>query len=311
MFGDGIGSFRIAVKCFLCFLRSECIILDNIEGENATYRASQRCGSLFTLSSLSTTSLEEVATCGRDRRWFQLYIAKDRSFTQRLIKRVEQSGYTALVVTVDTPILGVRERDVRNAFQLPPPLKLANFDEFGDNASMPGGSRQSQEQMSGLQAFFYQNLDPSISWKDIEWIIKQTKLPVLLKGILSPEDAALAVRAGVAGIIVSNHGARQLDTVPATISVLPGVVAAVQGRVPIYLDGGIRRGTDVLKAIALGAKAVFIGRPILWGLAVNGEQGVVDVLQMLKTELEQAMTLAGVRNIEEIDKNILFTPPKI
>lgn len=281
-----------------------------LEGEKATYRAAQQVGSHFTLSSLSTTSLEEVATCGKDKRWFQLYIAKDRSFTQKVIKRVEASGYSALVVTIDTPILGVRERDVRNGFHLPHPLKLANF-EFGETGLAGGSKGGHGEAMSGLQAFFYQNLDPSISWSDIEWITKQTKLPVLLKGIMAAADAELAVRAGVSGIIVSNHGARQLDTVPATISVLPSIVEAVKGRVPILLDGGIRRGTDVLKALALGAQAVCVGRPVLWGLAVGGEQGVSDVLNLLRAELLQAMTLSGVRSISEINAQLLFSPPKL
>lgn len=261
------------------------------------------------LSSLSTTSLEDVAACGPDKRWFQLYIAKDRSITQRMIQRAEKSGYKALVVTVDTPILGVRERDIRNGFHLPPPLQLANFDGLADVALSK--SERSDEVMSNLQAFFYQNLDPSITWKDVAWIATQTKLPILLKGIMSPEDAVLAVESGAAGIIVSNHGARQLDTVPATISVLPGIIAAVKDRVPVFVDGGIRRGTDVLKALAMGAKAVFLGRPILWGLSVNGEQGVYDVLTLLKTELQQAMTLAGIRNLSEINKSLLFTPPKL
>ena len=212
----------------------------------------------------------------------------------------EKAGYTAICVTVDAPMLGKREVDIRNQFSLPEPLKLANLVALKD-LEIPNKSNQ-----SGLFAYFQQQIDPSLTWKDLEWLQSITKLPIVLKGILRADDARLAVENGAKGIIVSNHGGRQLDGAITTLEALPQIVEAVGNEIDIMMDGGIRRGTDVFKALALGAKAVLIGRPILWGLTVNGEAGVNHVLELLKEELSLAMTLSGCPTITEINDSFLL-----
>jgi len=264
------------------------------DGELATARASKSMGTIITLSSLSTTRADIVAK-EAGLCWFQLYIMKDREVTKNLLRMVENSGYTAICLTVDTPFLGKREEDVRNGFHLPDGLFLENFKDIPESSLS-----------QGLSAYISSLIDSSLNWNDIEWLKSQTKLPILLKGILSPEDALLAIKHKVDGIIVSNHGARQLDTSPATIDVLPLINDVVRGRIPIILDGGIRRGTDVLKAISLGASAVMIGRPILWGLTHAGEEGVRDVLQLLKNEFKLAMALCGCSRVSDINKSLIF-----
>jgi isopentenyl diphosphate isomerase/L-lactate dehydrogenase-like FMN-dependent dehydrogenase len=204
------------------------------------------------------------------------------------------------VLTVDSPLLGRRERDVRNRFHLPAGLSVGNLRDAA-LCEIP-----SDVPDSGLAAYIASLYDTSLTWKDVEWLRSITKLPVLVKGVLRGDDALTATKCGVAGIIVSNHGGRQLDTVPATISVLPEIVEACGGKVEIFLDGGVRRGTDVLKAIAYGARAVFVGRPILWGLALNGEDGVVTVLDLLRQELDLAMTLSGCANINSITPDLIY-----
>jgi len=268
------------------------------QGELATIKATNSMGTVMVLSSWSTTSLEEVAEAApmEGMRWFQLYAYKNRNITENLIKRAEKAGYTALVLTVDTPILGRREIDIKNKFTLPPNLNLANFMDIENKATMP----------AGLINYVSTEIDTTLNWNDISWLRSISKLPIILKGILTAEDAHLAIQHGVAAIIVSNHGARQLDEVQATIEALPEVVKAVEGKIEVYLDGGVRRGTDVLKALALGADAVLIGRPILWGLAVNGEKGVKGVLRMLKEEIHRAMMLAGIRSISEIHPSLVL-----
>ncbi|MFZ4682654.1 MAG: alpha-hydroxy acid oxidase, partial [Terrimicrobiaceae bacterium] len=226
--------------------------------------------------------------------WFQLYINKDRGFTRDLVRRAVAAGYKALVVTCDTPRWGVREADLRNGFHLPPgiePVNLMVSDARSDALSHKG---------AGMTDIMSWMLDPSLTWKDIEWLAGEVKIPVLVKGICRADDAALAVQHGAGGVIVSNHGGRQLDGAPATIEVLPSVVEAVQDRLPVLIDGGIRRGTDVLKAVALGAKAVLVGRPVLWGLSVGGAEGVTTALEMLRLELELAMALSGCSSLAEL-----------
>ncbi|XP_072165889.1 2-Hydroxyacid oxidase 1-like [Diadema setosum] len=276
------------------------------EGELATARAATAAGTGMILSSWATSSIEEVAEAsGSGIRWFQLYIYRDRETTRNLVKRAERAGYKALFVTVDTPILGKRLSDVRNKFSLPEPYRLANFAPRTDQSRGVQGTSS-----SGLAEYVASQIDPSLSWKHIEWLKSITTLPIVLKGVLTAEDAREAVAHNVAGIVVSNHGARQLDGVPATIDALPEVVEAVRGTgVEVYLDGGVRTGTDVLKALALGARAVFIGRPALWGLAFDGEAGVKLMIELLKGEFDLAMSLAGCPCISNLDKNMIRRQP--
>lgn len=271
------------------------------EGEYATARASSAAGTIMTLSSWATSSVEEVASTGPGIRFFQLYVYKDRSVVAQLVRRAERAGFKAIVLTVDTPILGRREADIKNRFILPPYLTLKNFEDL-DLGKMDKTSD------SGLASYVASQVDRTLSWKDIKWLQTITTMPILVKGIITGEDATLAVQSGAAGIIVSNHGARQLDYVPATISALEEVVKAAQGRIPVFLDGGVRRGTDVFKAMALGASGIFIGRPVLFALAADGEAGVRKVLQMLRDEFELTMALSGCRSLKEITRNHITTP---
>ncbi len=262
------------------------------EGEIATTKAAGAAKILTTLATLSTTSIEEAIAAATGPVWFQLYVFRDRAIGASLVQRAEAAGCKAVVLTVDVPTLGKRERDVRNRLTLPDHLSLKNLLQAGckeipKNTAAGGGS--------GLAAYVASLFDPALTWKDIEWLARMTKLPILVKGILRPDDALRAVNYGASGIIVSNHGARQLDTTPATISILPEIVDAVAGAVEVYVDGGIRRGTDVLKAMAYGARAALVGRPILWGLAVGGEDGVSYVLEMLRQEFDLAMALSAVQ----------------
>ena len=241
------------------------------------------------MSTLSNTRMEDVAKVSSGPRWFQLYVYKDRGVTRSLVQRAEAAGFTALELTVDAPVLGQREADLRNHFHLPHGLTAANLNapEFGQVPDLAGHS--------GLADYFARLQDDNLTWRDVEWLRSITKLPVLVKGVGRGDDAQNAVQSGASGIVVSNHGGRQLDTARPTIRALPEVVEAVAGRVEVLVDGGIRRGTDVLKAIALGARAVQVGRPVLWGLAVEGEAGVRHVLELLRSEFDLAMALCGCR----------------
>lgn len=265
------------------------------EGEIATARGAASAGAVICLSSLSNTPMEDVAAAGGPR-WFQLYVFRDRGVTRDLVARAEASGYGAIVLTVDAPVLGRRERDVRNEFELPDGLRIACVPD-GDVAAPAGGS--------GLAAYFATMLDASLDWDDVEWLASITDLPIAVKGVHRPDDAERAVAAGVAGVIVSNHGGRQLDTVPATIEMLGAVAEAVAGRADVLLDSGVRRGTDVVKALALGASAVLIGRPALWGLACGGAGGVRSVIEMLVAETREAMMLCGARDIAALGPDLL------
>jgi 4-hydroxymandelate oxidase len=238
------------------------------DGELATARAVAAAGTIMVVSMAATVAVEELAASGATL-WFQLFVQPDRGFTEGLVRRAEAAGCGALVVSVDAPVFGRRERDLRNGFH-----------------ELPDGMRC--EHMDGRSIAF-----SALSWDDVEWLRTVTTLPIALKGIVHPEDARLAVRRGVDAIIVSNHGGRQLDTMPASIDLLPSVVDAVDGAVPVLMDGGVRRGTDVVKALALGASAVGIGRLVVWGLATAGEAGVLRVLELLRAELESALALCG------------------
>ncbi|MEM7157306.1 MAG: alpha-hydroxy acid oxidase [Myxococcota bacterium] len=269
------------------------------EGECATARAAGTAGTVMILSSLSNTPVEEVVDAATGPVWFQLYVYRDRTATEGLVRRAEAAGCQALVLTVDAPQLGRRERDVRNRFHLPEGLAVANM--------LPAGYGAVDEPAaeSGLAAYFAGLIDPSLTWDDIAWLRELTTLPLLLKGVVRADDAARAADAGVAGIVVSNHGGRQLDTSIATIDALPSIVDAVAGRAEIVLDGGIRRGTDVIKAVALGAKAVCIGRPVLWGLAVDGQAGAEHVLEILREEIDLAMALCGTPDVQSMTRDLV------
>ncbi|QMU56363.1 MAG: alpha-hydroxy-acid oxidizing protein [Candidatus Mycalebacterium zealandia] len=272
------------------------------EAECATARATDRAETLMILSTLSNTALEDVKKETSTPLFFQLYVYRDRNATEELVRRAEAADYKAIVVTVDAPILGTRERDVRNDFRLPEDLTIKNM-------SAAQMEKMSKETGSGLGNYFASSIDPSLSWKDIGWLGGITKLPVLVKGVVHPEDAKLALENGAAGVVVSNHGGRQLDTSLATIDALPDIAEAMNGKGTLLVDGGVQRGTDVFKALALGADAVLIGRPVLWGLAADGEQGVHQVLEILRTEFDKTMMLCGFCSVDEIKKKgktILF-----
>ena len=269
------------------------------DGEVPAVRAATAAGSIFVLSTLSVTPIEEVIAVATGPVWFQLYVYKDRAASEALVKRVEEAGCSALELTADTPILGRRERDVRNGFGLPEGLWTPNLTAESGSLAPHAGSDSPFK--AAIDALFY----PDLTWDDVAWLTSITNLPVLIKGLLRADDAARAVDAGAAGVIVSNHGGRQLDTAPATIDALAAIADAVGDRTELIVDGGIRRGADVLKAIAMGARAVQIGRPIVWGLVVDGEQGVGDVLALLRDEFDLAMALAGCRSIDEITSDLL------
>lgn len=268
--------------------------LANPDGEKATAKAAQQAGTIMTLSTLSNYSLEDVAGAAGGVKWFQLYVYKERSITIELIERAERCGYKALVLTVDSPLLGRREKDVRNKFRLSDQFRLGNL--AGRNID----NLPNDIDGSGLAHYIATLYDTTLNWEHVEWLRSITKLPIILKGILRADDAVKAVEHGASAIVVSNHGGRQLDSAPATISVLSEVVHAVGGKVPVLFDSGIRRGTDIFKAIALGASAVMTGRPILWGLACDGETGVLNVLEMFRSELQLSMQLAGCPTIDSI-----------
>ncbi|KAG0420415.1 hypothetical protein HPB47_003518 [Ixodes persulcatus] len=252
------------------------------EGEKATARAAHKAATVMILSTMSTTSIEDVAAAAPEGlRWFQLYMFKDRDASKDLVQRAEKAGYQAIVLTVDTPLTGNRIFD-RNKLTPLGNLAVSIVEGVAGLLDLSGNA--------------YENIslfDASLTWDDVKWLKSFTKLPVIVKGILTAEDAIDAVSNGVAAIFVSNHGGRQLDTVTSTIEALPEIIRAVEGRVEVYLDGGIRHGTDVIKALALGAKAVFVGRPALWGLAYNGEEGVTQMLKILRKELDLGMALIG------------------
>jgi 4-hydroxymandelate oxidase len=263
------------------------------DGEKATARAAEAAGTLMTLSTISSVPLEEVAAAAPSGvRWFQLYCFEERAETSSLVARAQRAGYAAIVLTVDVPILGRRERDLRNPFAVPAGVQ-------------PAHSPRTPRTEGGQWAISSVIGQPSLCWSDLAWIREISPLPLVLKGIVRGDDAARAVEAGAAAVWVSNHGGRQLDTSIPTADALPEVVRAVAGRVPVIVDGGIRRGTDVLKALALGATAAAIGRPQLWGLAARGETGVRLVLEMLRDELVLAMALAGCRTVTEIEPSLV------
>jgi len=266
------------------------------DAELATARAAGRVGTIATVSSLANSFLEDVQAAASKPLFFQLYVYNDREVSAELARRAEAAGYRAIAVTADTPILGTRERDVRNRFQLPDHLTIRNL-------TAAQLEKMSADDGSGLGAYFAAAIDQSFRWSDLEWLRGVTKLPILVKGVVHPADARLAMEHGAARVIVSNHGGRQRDPSIATIDALPAVAEALDGRGTLLLDGGIRRGTDVIKALALGADAVLVGRPIIWGLAVNGEDGATAVLEILRAELDKDLALCGFRSVADLKAN--------
>jgi 4-hydroxymandelate oxidase len=268
------------------------------EAELATARAAGVAGVPLCVSTGSTCPLDEVADAyheaGGSVAWFQLYVNKNRDLVEHLLRRAAAAGYRAVIVTADLPVPGYRERELRHELELGDGIEPANFRAFASN-------RSPLDLMEGFT-------DPSLTWSDLAWIRAASGLPVVVKGVLTAEDARLAVEHGAAGVVVSNHGGRQLDRTPAGVDVLEEVVEAVKGRAEVYLDGGVRRGTDVLIALALGAGAVFVGRPYLWGLAVAGERGVARVLEILEAEISNAMALTGVTSVDQIDRAHVRSP---
>jgi len=267
-------------------------------GEIATASAAKAAGTLFILSSLSNTAMESVFAHAASPRWFHLYIYKNREITLELVKRAEAAGAEAIVLTVDAPGLGTRERDARNSFRLPDGLAVENLAPLG-KGNFP------EVKGSGLAAYVRANFKEDLGFDDLDWLCRCTRLPVVVKGVCRGDDARRAAEHGAKAVVVSNHGGRQLDTAPATCEALPHVVDAAGDLCEIYVDGGIRRGGDVLKAIALGAGAVLVGRPVLWGLCVAGEQGATDILEILRRELDEAMLLCGCTNLSDVGRWLL------
>ena len=270
------------------------------DGELATARAAAAAGAVMILSTLATVAIEEVVAIAGRNLWFQLYVYKDKGLTHELVRRAEQSGCGALVLTVDGQVWGKRDRDVRNAFTLPDGMSLANLTGAGH------GKLPQPADGSGLAAYVTSLFDTALSWDAVAWLAAQTSLPVVVKGILHPDDARLAVAHGAGAVFVSNHGGRQLDTSAAALDALAPVVDAVDGRCEVYMDGGVRRGTDVVKALATGARAVAIGRPVIWGLAAGGTRGVSRVLAMLREEIDIAMALCGAAGPHELARDVLL-----
>ena len=270
------------------------------EGEIATAHGASTAHATMVLSTLSTTSVEDVAAALKTPLWFQLYVQQDRGFTRELVQRAQAAGCRALCLTVDTPVSGARNREERAHFTLPPGV------DFPHLRGYKAAADRSAQTAEGVSSIFSGLLSADLTWKDVAWLQSFAKVPLLLKGVLNPDDADRAAKEGVAGIIVSNHGGRNFDTVPATIDALPLVAEKVAGRIPILMDGGVRRGTDVLKALALGATAVQIGRPYVYGLGAAGADGVARVLQILQNEFMMAMALAGRPTISSIDRSVLW-----
>lgn len=275
------------------------------EGEIATAKAAAALDTLMCLSTLSTTSLEDTASASSHPKWFQLYVFRDRAITHDLVQRAHASGYQAIVFTVDVPGVSRRERDMRNGFALPEGVAMRSLRAEGLQG-LP-----TDADGSALTAFIAQQFDPSLTWDAVDWLRSLSPLPVIVKGILTAEDARLAAEHGASAVVVSNHGGRQLDSTLTALDALPEIVAAVGNTIEVYMDGGIRRGTDVIKSLALGARAVLLGRPVLWGLAANGAAGAQHVLTLLRDELAGDMRLAGMPDVKTLDQSWLMRNTRV
>nr|WP_314636083.1 alpha-hydroxy acid oxidase [uncultured Janthinobacterium sp.] len=294
--------------------------MQHADGEILAARAAERFGVPFTLSTMSICSIEDVAANTTKPFWFQLYVMKDREFINRLIDRAKAAKCGALVLTLDLQVLGQRHKDLRNGLSAPPKLTIPNILNMATKprwvAGMLGTKRRgfgnivghatSVSDMSSLSAWTQQQFDLSLSWADVEWIKQRWGGKLIIKGIMDPEDARLAVESGADALIVSNHGGRQLDGAQSSIEALPAIVDAVGSRIEVHMDGGIRSGQDVIKAVALGAKGVYIGRPFLYGLGAMGEQGVTKCLDIIRNELDLTMAFCGLRDLQQVDEKILL-----
>ncbi|MFE6504923.1 alpha-hydroxy acid oxidase [Kitasatospora sp. NPDC057738] len=274
------------------------------EGETATARAAGRAGALLVAAMFASRTLEEIAAAATGPLWLQLYWLRERAALAALVERAEAAGYRALVLTVDAPRIGRRLRDLRNGFAVPPTVRAVNLDR-----SLMSASHRAAGGGSGIAEHAREQFDPTLSWTDLAWLRERTRLPLVLKGVLTAEDARLAVEHGVDVLLVSNHGGRQLDGVVPALAALPDVVEAVPADLPVLFDGGVRSGTDLAIALALGARAVLIGRPALWGLAAGGEAGVHRVLDLLREELEHTMALLGRPRLADLDRTVLAPWP--
>jgi L-lactate dehydrogenase (cytochrome) len=296
--------------------------MQHADGEILAARAAEAAGVPFTLSTMSICSIEDVAAHTHKPFWFQLYVMRDRAFIERLIERAKAAGCSALMLTLDLQILGQRHKDLKNGLSAPPKPTLANLLNLATKPrwclGMLGTKRrhfgnivghvQGVQDMSSLSAWTAQQFDPQLNWNDVAWIRKRWGGPLILKGILDVEDARLAADSGADALIVSNHGGRQLDGAPSSIRALPAIAEAVGSRIEVWMDGGIRSGQDVLKALALGARGTLIGRAFLYGLGAMGEQGVAKCLQLIRNELELTMAFCGHTDIRQVDRGILLPP---
>lgn len=292
------------------------------DGEILAARAAEKAGVPFTLSTMSICSIEDVAAHTSQPFWFQLYVMRDRDFIGRLIDRARAAGCSALVVTLDLQILGQRHNDVRNGLSAPPSFSLNSLLQImarpGWAMRMLGTKRrgfgnvighvEGIENMTSLSEWSAKQLDPKLSWDDIAWIRERWGGPIILKGIMDPEDARLAAKTGADAIVVSNHGGRQLDGAPSTLEVLPAILDAVGDDMEVHVDGGIHSGQALLKALCLGARSTYIGRPFLYGLGAAGEAGVTDVLRILRNELDVSLALCGERDIQQVGRHNLYNP---
>ena len=289
-------------------------------GEIEAARAAAAAGTVYTMSHGSTVKMEDLAQEAPGDLWMQIFPYKDRGLTQSFVERAHAAGFQGLVLTIDNQVLGQRERDLRNGFTIPPRFEFSGLLDMAlhlhwllrmaraPRLAMANYEREGDTGVFSIGARIVGWMDASASWKEIEWLRGVWDRPLILKGILHPDDAKRAVSIGVNGVVVSNHGGRQLDVVPASLQALPAVVDAVAGKIPVLLDGGVRRGGDVVKALALGATACLIGRPHLWGVAVAGEEGVARVLEIYRSEIDRVMALCGWDRLDQIDRSVLFDP---
>ncbi len=293
------------------------------DGEILAARAAERFGVPYTMSTMSICSIEDVAAHTSKPFWFQLYVMRDRDFIERLIERARAARCSALVLTLDLQVLGQRHKDIRNGLSAPPKFTLATLANLATRPrwclGMLGtrrrsfgniiGHAKSVSDMSSLSAWTQQQFDPALSWDDVEWIKRRWGGKLIIKGIMDPDDARLAVSSGADALVVSNHGGRQLDGAPSSIAALAPIVDAVGSQIEVHMDGGVRSGQDVLRALALGAKGVYIGRPFLYGLGAMGEAGVSKCLEIIGNELDLTMAFCGLRDVRDVDGRILLTPP--
>jgi L-lactate dehydrogenase (cytochrome) len=294
--------------------------MQHADGEILAARAAEKIGVPFTLSTMSICSIEDVAARATKPFWFQLYVMKDRDFINRLIDRAKAAQCSALVLTLDLQVLGQRHKDIRNGMTAPPKLTIPNMmnlatkprwcwnilrtprRQFGNIV----GHASNVSDMSSLSSWTSQQFDPALSWDDVAWIKERWGGKLIIKGIMDPEDARLAVKSGADALIVSNHGGRQLDGAQSSIGALPAIVAEVGGQIEVHMDGGVRSGQDVIRALALGAQGVYIGRPFLYGLGAMGEAGVARCLEIIRNELDLTMAFCGLRDVRDVDRKILL-----